>query len=89
MYWIGEDAQGVPIIWVESTCAFYEITPSPAYAPMYTKMREAVLLYYRLLDIYTKKQPGKAKKSKKDIEKELYNVFHQVCVAGHCGRFAT
>ncbi|SPJ84100.1 uncharacterized protein FTOL_10616 [Fusarium torulosum] len=87
MYWIGENAQGAPIIWVQGTCAFYEITPSPAYAPMYKKMREAVLLYYRLLDIYTEKQPGKAKKSKKDIEKELYNVFHQY--ATHIGDGST
>lgn len=89
MYSIGENAQNVPIIWVQGTCAFYEITSSPAYAPIYKKMREAVLLYYRLLDIYSRKRPGKAKKSKKDIQKDLYHVFHQVCIDGHYGRFAT
>ncbi|KAM0346100.1 hypothetical protein ACHAPU_005865 [Fusarium lateritium] len=76
-YSIGEDEDGNPIIWVQGTCAFYEITPSPAYAPIYRKMRDAVLLYYRLMAIYTEKQPKKAKKSKKDIEKELNHVFHQ------------
>ncbi|KAI6766381.1 hypothetical protein HG530_007451 [Fusarium avenaceum] len=87
MYSIGENAQNVPIIWVQGTCAFYEITPSPAYAPIYKKMREAVLLYYRLLDIYSRKRPGKAKKSKKDIQKDLYHVFHQY--ATHIGDGST
>ncbi|KAF4998516.1 hypothetical protein FGRMN_3135 [Fusarium graminum] len=68
---------GTPIIWVQGTCAFYEISPSQAYAPIYRKMRDAVLLYYRIMAIYTEKQPKKAKKSKKDIEKELNHVFHQ------------
>ncbi|KAF4965897.1 hypothetical protein FSARC_6367 [Fusarium sarcochroum] len=76
-YSIGEADDGSPIIWVEGKCAWFEINPSPAYAPIYSKMREAVVLYYRIMAIYRDKQPKKAKKSKKEILKELYHVFHQ------------
>ncbi|CAG7555581.1 unnamed protein product [Fusarium equiseti] len=76
-YSIGEDENGSPIIWVAGQCAWYEINPSPAYAPIYRKMREAVALYYRILAIYSDKPPKKAKKSKKDSDKELNQVFHE------------
>ncbi|KAM0558603.1 hypothetical protein ACHAPJ_004801 [Fusarium lateritium] len=76
-YSIGEADDGSPIIWVEGNCAWFEINPSPAYAPIHSKMREAVALYYRIMAIYRDKQPKKAKKSKKEILKELYHVFHQ------------
>ncbi|RGP77764.1 hypothetical protein FLONG3_4153 [Fusarium longipes] len=76
-YSIGEDANGSPIIWVAGSCAWFELNPSKAYAPIYRQMQEAVALYYRLLAIYSEKQPKKAKRSKKDIEKELYQVFHE------------
>ncbi|KAF5023972.1 hypothetical protein F66182_3976 [Fusarium sp. NRRL 66182] len=76
-YSIGEADDGSPIIWVQGACAWFEINPSPAYAPIYNKMRKAVLLYYRIMAIYRESQPKKAKKSKKDILKELYHVFHE------------
>ncbi|KAI1072486.1 hypothetical protein LB507_003229 [Fusarium sp. FIESC RH6] len=76
-YSIGEDENGSPIIWVAGQCAWYEINPSPAYAPIFRKMREAVALYYRILAIYSDKPPKKAKKSKKESDKELNQVFHE------------
>jgi hypothetical protein len=76
-YSIGEDENGSPIIWVEGTCAWFELNPSKAYAPIYRQMREAVVLYYRILAIYSEKQPKKAKKGKKDIERDLHQVFHE------------
>ncbi|EKJ75631.1 hypothetical protein FPSE_04132 [Fusarium pseudograminearum CS3096] len=77
LYSIGEDENGSPIIWVAGTCAWFELNPSKAYAPIYRQMREAVVLYYRLLAIYSERQPKKAKKGKKDIERDLYQVFHE------------
>lgn len=79
LYSIGEDENGSPIIWVAGTCAWFELNPSKAYAPIYRQMREAVALYYRLLAIYSERQPKKAKKGKKDIERDLHQVFHEVC----------
>ncbi|KAJ4237488.1 hypothetical protein NW759_000598 [Fusarium solani] len=76
-YSIGEAGEGNPVIWVEGRCAWYEINPSPAYAPIYNKMCEAALLYYRIMDIYKAKKPKKAKKGKKDQLKELHSVFHE------------
>ncbi|EEU44331.1 uncharacterized protein NECHADRAFT_49001 [Fusarium vanettenii 77-13-4] len=79
-YSIGEAGEGNPVIWVEGRCAWYEINPSPAYAPIYDKMCEAASLYYRIMDIYKEKKPKKAKKGKKDQLKELHSVFHEELV---------
>ncbi|KAF4452918.1 hypothetical protein F53441_4344 [Fusarium austroafricanum] len=76
-YSIGESDTGSPIIWVEGACAWFELTPSLAYLPIYRKMQEAVRLYYRMMAVCRGRQPKKAKKSKKDILKELHHVFHE------------
>ncbi|KAF4469733.1 hypothetical protein FALBO_3379 [Fusarium albosuccineum] len=76
-YSIGEAEGGQAIIWVLGKGSWYEINPSPAYLPIYNKMCEAVVLYYRIMDIYKAKKPKKAKKGKKDQMKELYRVFHE------------
>ncbi|KAF5575461.1 hypothetical protein FPANT_11322 [Fusarium pseudoanthophilum] len=76
-YSIGESESGSPVIWMLGTCAWFELTPAPAYLPIYRKMQEAIRLYYRLMAIYRDRKPKKAKKSKKDALKELYQVFHE------------
>ncbi|EWG47982.1 hypothetical protein FVEG_07938 [Fusarium verticillioides 7600] len=76
-YSIGESESGSPVIWMLGTCAWFELTPAPAYLPIYRKMQEAIRLYYRLMAIYRDQKPKKAKKSKKDSLKELYQVFHE------------
>jgi hypothetical protein len=77
LYSIGEDKNGSPIIWVAGTCAWFELNPSKAYAPIYRQMREAVVLYYRILAIYSDRKPKKTKKGRKDIERDLHHVFHE------------
>ncbi|KAF4958241.1 hypothetical protein FGADI_2613 [Fusarium gaditjirri] len=74
---IGESATGSPVIWMLGTCGWFELNPAPAYLPIYRKMQEAIRLYYRLMGIYKDKRPKKAKKSKKDALKELYQGFHE------------
>ncbi|KAF5607923.1 uncharacterized protein FSUBG_5025 [Fusarium subglutinans] len=76
-YSIGESESGSPVIWMLGTCGWFELNPAPAYLPIYRKMQEAIRLYYRLMAIYRDKKPKKAKKSKKDASKELYQVFHE------------
>ncbi|CEI39441.1 unnamed protein product [Fusarium venenatum] len=77
LYSIGEDKNDSPIIWVAGTCAWFELNPSKAYAPIYRQMREAVVLYYRILAIYSDRKPKKTKRGKKDIERDLHHVFHE------------
>ncbi|KAF4333952.1 hypothetical protein FBEOM_12236 [Fusarium beomiforme] len=74
---IGESDSGSPVIWILGTCGWYEIDPAPAYLPIYRKMQEAVRLYYRMMAIYRNKKPKKAKKSKKDVLKDLHSMFHE------------
>ncbi|KAG4291050.1 hypothetical protein FPRO06_02936 [Fusarium proliferatum] len=69
---IGESESGSPVIWMLGACGWFELNPAPAYLPIYRKMQEAIRLYYRLMAIYRDKKPKKAKKSKKDALKELY-----------------
>ncbi|KAM5342530.1 hypothetical protein ACJ41O_013496 [Fusarium nematophilum] len=75
-YSIGETEDSQPIIWVEGRGAWYEINPSPAYLPIYNKMCEAAILYYRIMDIYKAQKSKKSKKGKPNTMNELHRVFH-------------
>ncbi|KAH7152319.1 hypothetical protein B0J13DRAFT_522618 [Dactylonectria estremocensis] len=77
-YSIGEAEDGQPLIWVSGKGGWYEIFPSTAYLPVYNKMCEAAMLYYRIMDIYKTQKVKKAKKGKRlDPMAELSHVFHQ------------
>lgn len=79
-YSIGEAEDGQPLIWVSGKGGWYEIFPSPTYLPIYNKMCEAAMLYYRIMDIYKTQKPKKPKKGRRpDPMIELSHLFHQVC----------
>ncbi|KAH7166062.1 hypothetical protein EDB81DRAFT_918365 [Dactylonectria macrodidyma] len=64
-YSIGEAEDGQPLIWVSGKGGWYEIFPSPTYLPVYNKMCEAAMLYYRIMDIYKNQKAKKVKKGKR------------------------
>ncbi|KAF7549041.1 hypothetical protein G7Z17_g6643 [Cylindrodendrum hubeiense] len=73
-----EAEDGQPLIWVSGKGGWYEIFPSPTYLPIYNKMCEAAVLYYRIMDIYKTQKPKKPKKGKRpDPMRELSHLFHQ------------
>ncbi|KAH7008218.1 hypothetical protein EDB80DRAFT_715908 [Ilyonectria destructans] len=77
-YSIGEAEDGQPLIWVSGKGGWYEIFPSPTYLPIYNKMCEAAMLYYRIMDIYKTQKPKKPKKGRRpDPMIELSHLFHQ------------
>ncbi|KAM0251491.1 hypothetical protein ACHAQJ_008159 [Trichoderma viride] len=51
-YSIGEESGARPVVWVLGRGAWYEISPSEAYRPIFNKMCEATTMYYNLVDIY-------------------------------------
>ncbi|KAL7797628.1 hypothetical protein V8C37DRAFT_370146 [Trichoderma ceciliae] len=51
-YSIGEEPGARPVVWVLGRGAWYEISPSEAYRPIFNKMCEATTMYYNLVDIY-------------------------------------
>ncbi|RFU76708.1 hypothetical protein TARUN_5511 [Trichoderma arundinaceum] len=51
-YSIGEEPPARPVVWVLGRGAWYEISPSEAYRPIFNKMCEATTMYYNLVDIY-------------------------------------
>ncbi|KAL6910859.1 hypothetical protein GGI43DRAFT_391363 [Trichoderma evansii] len=55
-YSIGESPGARPLVWVLGRGAWYEISPSEAYRPIFNKMCEATTMYYNLVDIYNSKR---------------------------------
>ncbi|KAH6611167.1 hypothetical protein Trco_001187 [Trichoderma cornu-damae] len=51
-YSIGEEPGARPVVWVLGRGAWYEISPSEAYRPIFNQMCEATTMYYNLVDIY-------------------------------------
>ncbi|KAK7421791.1 hypothetical protein QQX98_002006 [Neonectria punicea] len=77
-YSIGEAEDGQPLIWVSGKGGWYEIIPSAAYIPTYSKMCEAAMLYYHIMDICKNHPPKKPKKGKRpNPMAELAPIFHK------------
>ncbi|KAL2760630.1 hypothetical protein ACRALDRAFT_1053715 [Sodiomyces alcalophilus JCM 7366] len=72
---IGEGAEKTPCVWAGGRCGWYEIRPpSVEYTPIYTKMAEAVSLYYNMLDVHMAfEEPYRRKKGKKMSRVEIYD----------------
>jgi hypothetical protein len=58
---IGKAEDGRPLIYAQGTAGWYEISPNAEYAEIDRKMREGIMLYYYLLDIYEERTAGKKK----------------------------
>lgn len=71
-------------LWVSGAAGWFEIVPSPKYEAMYSQIREAVTLYYEVLDVYDKHQNAlrAKKKSKKSLAAPtLDDIFFKYAVA--------
>ncbi|KAK7432770.1 hypothetical protein QQZ08_000631 [Neonectria magnoliae] len=77
-YSIGEAEDGQPLIWVSGKGGWYEIIPSAAYIPIYSKMCEAAMLYYHIMDICKNHPLKKPKRGKRpNPMAELAPIFHK------------
>lgn len=72
---IGEGAEKTPCVWAGGRCGWYEIRPpSVEYTPIYTRMAEAVSLYYNMLDVHIAfEEPFRRKKGRKLSRAEIYD----------------
>lgn len=78
---------GPVAVWVAGVCGWFEISPSPQFEETYNQMREAIGLYYEILEVFELhkaelKDYQKTEKSKKkrmreptvDLDEVLFKV---------------
>lgn len=70
---IGETEDKSPLVWLGGRGGWYEINPAESYRPMYSKMCQAISMYYAVVDVLS--APGyKRKKGTAEIDELLFQV---------------
>lgn len=70
---IGETEDKSPLVWLGGRGGWYEINPAESYRPMYSKMCQAITMYYAIFDILSSPK-YKKKKGKVEVDELLFEV---------------
>ncbi|KAK0636216.1 hypothetical protein B0T17DRAFT_482119 [Bombardia bombarda] len=84
---IGSDRYSIgflPVtLWISGSAGWYEVVPAANYQPMYSQIREAITLYYGVMELYEEYQKKKKKKSKKGKVPSVEDaLFRYAVIAG-------